>query len=268
MPLSLGNTSVTKIYLGSKEVQRIYLGSTQVYARQWTPADISTLAWYDAADASTITLNGSNVSQWDDKSGNGYHATQGTASLQPTNAASSFNGNNSLVFNSSLLGVPSITFPDTQASFYAVFNVNNDTSYAVFSDTNENHWDRFDGDGLTYANAFRIVRFSCDIGAPTNGPLILGYIANASTPSYIVTLNGDVAFTDTNTTFTFVNNLIGLGRGGTAAALNGNLGEVVMTPSALSTSDRQKLEGYLAHKWGLASNLPGAHPYKSTTPTI
>jgi hypothetical protein len=35
----------------------------------------------------------------------------------------------------------------------------------------------------------------------------------------------------------------------------------------LSTTDRQKLEGYLAHKWGLAANLPADHPYKSAAPT-
>lgn len=39
--------------------------------------------WYDASDASTITLNGSNVAQWDDKSGNNRHLLQATASRQP-----------------------------------------------------------------------------------------------------------------------------------------------------------------------------------------
>ena len=39
--------------------------------------------WFDAADQSTITLNGSSVSQWSDKSGNALHATQDTANNQP-----------------------------------------------------------------------------------------------------------------------------------------------------------------------------------------
>ena len=26
--------------------------------------------------------------------------------------------------------------------------------------------------------------------------------------------------------------------------------------------ERQKIEGYLAHKWGLTANLPSAHPFK------
>ena len=29
----------------------------------------------------------------------------------------------------------------------------------------------------------------------------------------------------------------------------------------------EQAEGYLAHKWGLTSNLPVSHPYKNTAPT-
>lgn len=36
---------------------------------------------------------------------------------------------------------------------------------------------------------------------------------------------------------------------------------------AIDTTTRQKLEGYLAHKWGLASNLPTGHPYENAAPT-
>lgn len=50
----------------------------------WTPAQIATALWLDANDANTITLNGTTVSQWNDKSGNGRNATQATAASQPT----------------------------------------------------------------------------------------------------------------------------------------------------------------------------------------
>jgi hypothetical protein len=36
--------------------------------------------------------------------------------------------------------------------------------------------------------------------------------------------------------------------------------------SALSTADRQTVEGYLAWKWGLQSLLPGGHPYAPKPP--
>jgi hypothetical protein len=51
--------------------------------RLWTPAQLTTSLWLDAADASTITLNGSTVSQWNDKSGNSRNAVQATTTYQP-----------------------------------------------------------------------------------------------------------------------------------------------------------------------------------------
>ena len=52
-----------------------------------------------------------------------------------------------------------------------------------------------------------------------------------------------------------------------ALYLTGNIGELLFIDGMLSTSDRQRVEGYLAHKWGLTANLPAEHPYKSTAPT-
>jgi hypothetical protein len=34
----------------------------------------------------------------------------------------------------------------------------------------------------------------------------------------------------------------------------------------MTTADRQRVEGYLAHKWGLTANLPADHPYKNAAP--
>ena len=53
-------------------------------------------AWYDASVASSITLNSTTVSQWDDLSGNGRHQVQASASLQPTYNATGQNGKGTL----------------------------------------------------------------------------------------------------------------------------------------------------------------------------
>ena len=45
------------------------------------------------------------------------------------------------------------------------------------------------------------------------------------------------------------------------------LGEMIILDGVPSTDDRQRLEGYLAHKWALTGSLPADHPYKSTAPT-
>ncbi|MDC0506037.1 prepilin-type N-terminal cleavage/methylation domain-containing protein, partial [Candidatus Gracilibacteria bacterium] len=44
------------------------------------------------------------------------------------------------------------------------------------------------------------------------------------------------------------------------------ISEVLIFDSLLSTADRQKVEGYLAHKWGRVGSLPGSHPYKLAPP--
>ena len=44
-------------------------------------------------------------------------------------------------------------------------------------------------------------------------------------------------------------------------------GEVILIDKVLTLSDREKLEGYLAWKWGLQANLPAGHTYKSAAPT-
>lgn len=54
--------------------------------------------------------------------------------------------------------------------------------------------------------------------------------------------------------------------GSSSVNMSGKFRALVMTASALSTDDRQKLEGYLAHKFGIESNLPADHPYKSGPP--
>jgi hypothetical protein len=48
----------------------------------------------------------------------------------------------------------------------------------------------------------------------------------------------------------------------------GFVGEVVYTNTALSTTDRERLEGYFAWKWGLEASLPAGHPFRNTPPTI
>lgn len=43
---------------------------------------------------------------------------------------------------------------------------------------------------------------------------------------------------------------------------------VVIGNAALTTDDRQRLEGWAAHKYGLTANLPSGHPYKTVAPTV
>jgi hypothetical protein len=54
----------------------------------------------------------------------------------------------------------------------------------------------------------------------------------------------------------------------TGNTFKGSMSEILMyTPtSALTSSQIQQIEGYLAWKWGIQSNLPAGHLYKSSAP--
>ena len=46
----------------------------------------------------------------------------------------------------------------------------------------------------------------------------------------------------------------------------GDLAELLIFSRQLTNSEEQKLEGYLAHRWGATSSLDSNHPYKSVAP--
>jgi hypothetical protein len=47
----------------------------------------------------------------------------------------------------------------------------------------------------------------------------------------------------------------------------GDIAELIVVNSYVTTAVAESLEGYMAHKWGLSSLLPSDHPYKSAAPT-
>ena len=46
----------------------------------------------------------------------------------------------------------------------------------------------------------------------------------------------------------------------------GSIGEFMIIKGTIVQTLRQKIEGYSAHKWGVAANLPPGHPYLSNPP--
>ena len=96
--------------------------SNSITATELLPPQTNLFAWYDSSDASSITLSGSNVTQWNDKSGNTRHATQSTASFQPTIVSSGLNGKNTILFDGTndMFNIANTT---TLANNFAVFAV-------------------------------------------------------------------------------------------------------------------------------------------------
>ena len=45
-------------------------------------------------------------------------------------------------------------------------------------------------------------------------------------------------------------------------------GEALVFFRRLASAEAQKVEGYLAHKWGVTASMPASHPYKSSPPVV
>lgn len=77
------------------------IGTTMRFAAggAFSPLSLSPALWLDAADAATITASSGAVSQWNDKSGNGRHATQAIAGAKPTTSSTTQNGLNVMSFD-------------------------------------------------------------------------------------------------------------------------------------------------------------------------
>lgn len=251
----------------------------------WTPAGITTALWIDAADASTITLNGQKVTQWADKSGNGRHVTQGTDSLRPTLGTNRivFGGSHWLKNSTAQLPLSAfacaVVFKEAAAVANAgVLSVKgssydySSTNGFVFSPSNKTNT-RLVCTGSTSSN-FELK----DTASPTGPCPLAVYVVDKAASTGSLYRDGNHLATDASFTAFTSMSLGGIVLGArqlpstpTAPYLNGEIMEIVYALAA----DRQKLEGYLAHKWDallgvttLVAALPSDHPYKSAAPTV
>ncbi len=258
----------------------------------WRPGNLGAqlALWLDAEDTSTITLNGATVSQWDDKSGNGRNVAQATAASQPTysifsasaKAALSFDGGDSLenlVPGDLLQNVPGATLA-TVANYTnntvgrCVVGISTPTAGQNRATLSANlagtagyltGGRRLDSDtfGLAGSATFTAAATLIQTG-------VLDY-TNSDAFSYV---NGSLNASNTsfqtngNTSNTSPGALY-IGQSGTATnSMIGLIGEVIVTSTALSAADRERVEGYLAWKWALEGNLPGGHTYKNSPPQV
>jgi hypothetical protein len=279
--VELGNSGTAQISLNDAAVRtllqkasgQISLADAYGKSNAWTPDAIisSVKIWYDADDAATITLNGSNVSQWSDKSGSNWHASNATSSTQPVYATNAINGKPTLTFFYDQLTASSayltgtgyqgfiITYMDSTSTAYArATSFNKSGNYNDFSNTFS--WlPTFRNNGAvvnTMQNTFNPSNASISYGQPFLHTSVLP----TGTGLYH-RLNGGT-IPGTGVTSTSLDTTLGL-RLGNANNVNpewyhGGISEVVFT-SGLSQADIENVEGYLAWKWGLA--LAPGHPY-------
>ena len=251
----------------------------------WLPTDLGAdlALWLDADDVATISLNplnNSDVVQWSDKSGNNYHVSQATAALQPRYEASGMNGKPALnnldgrvlergatpmfrnVAGATIVAVHRATLPLVGVANNGMTVFVNSGS-AVGSTRLGLVTAPSPGTAGTFSLAGR--RLDTDAFATVSSPTSLtadptiwignADYANAQANTWLdgtADIAGAAFQTAGSTSDT---NTLGIGlfsrpSGGLDTYNNTRMSEVLLINATLSTDDRQKLEGYLAWKWG------------------
>jgi hypothetical protein len=228
-----------------------FLAAVAGGAAPWTPANITTALWLDAADASTITESGGAVSQWNDKSGNARHAIQTTPGNRPTVSTAALNGKNVIEFNGSSQWFSNFSAFSVQ-SLIAVTQLSQSKAFAGLHTG-------FSSELILNANG------TSTIAAGAGGSVLVNGVVSTS-----ITFQQPFIWVNNRPTATSAERTLGqeFNEPGAGRAWVGYCAELIDLGATPSTTDRQKLEGYLAHKWGLTANLPNDHPYKTAAPTV
>lgn len=260
----------------------------------FTPVGLpSLLAWYDAQAAETIAQSGGAVSAWSDRA-NGWHMTQTSPGRRPTYLATGWDGT-----------LPALTFdglsdvgPLTQGDFLSNATGPYSTDQAVFivaeRAASQNAYAGSSARALWVSAAPAGANFSQVYVSATASPQETIAAAGGGTGSQSISKTGFVgkalAFSShvgTGELRLSVNGapLAGTGALGTIAGSGasiaglagsndgqlsnrfaGKVAEIIVLNAVPDTTLRQKVEGYLAWKWGIAANLDITHPYRTERP--
>ena len=240
--------------------------------------------WLDGNDATTITYGaGTAVAQWNDKSGNNYHAVQNTAGNQPT-------------YDSSIKG---LTFAAASANFMdttSPFNRTNEVIFIVYRwtgtgsgtgganpgliscpiSTNNGRSILLSTGGARGVNVFNSTSVSItgQAAEPTGVPNLVEFrnsINTSNTFAYLISGMGNTAaVTAAGITFSSTAATNRIGGGNNGYYLNGTIHEVVLFNRILTGTERQNIRDSLVNKWSVNVNLSlvSQHPYNTIPPAL
>lgn len=250
--------------------------NTPTQSPWFDPLNLSPLIWLDAND-----LSGSSVSSWTDRSGNGNDVSQNSSGFQPVWSANALKS-----------GFPGITFDGTDdklltsganplgstindCMIFIVTRILSTTGQGTAftlsgSDTVRWSSDFPWQDGNVYFDAGNDGTGNDQRVTVTGNPLTVGDLTITSfynSPTDAVQQiynNGALLGGDANATT--VNTSGSIQIGGFQNYQNIVMSEVIVFNRTINATQRQLVEGYLAHKWELTAGLPSDHPYKTSAP--
>lgn len=262
------------VFLASVSMAALILVCTQV-GSSFSPTDISGLIlWLDASDNTKVTLSGSLVTAWNDKSNTGLNFSS-ASTFEPTYLTADLNGKNTIQFgaskcmtagNTQLISDTSgntlayVAKPTSASNFNTILNFYNPTasiSTNITYDSVHIHsgFDFFWGSAAgnfhpgmmanltSYLSAYKqyILTFSGSGSGISNYTLTFDSTSQSlSAPS-----SGDLGSAPNA-------NVIGANTGSNCSSyLNGNIAEILIYNSVLSGANLSNIESYFTSKWGV-----------------
>lgn len=258
--------------------KRAFLFGKQAAGDPWTPSELgaSLLGWYKA-DSITGLSDGGRISTWSDSSGNSRNYSQTDNTRKPVYKT---NIQNSLPIVRCddtywLDGPTPFIHPNGNATIAGVVKSGNFTTGYIINDGST-----FDYYAMRYGNNTVYIEYNYDSGyvsGSASAPSVDTtkfqiHLVNDTGSAVSASVNGSslsspASYSPRGSLPSPVSSRMFLRAATVSNAWRGDVGEIVVC-SVLSESDRQKLEGYLAHRWGIASDLASGHPYKNNPPTV
>lgn len=238
--------------------------SVTVTRPAFTPNVLTGLAlWLDAADAASITLDGSlNVSQWNDKSGNARHAAQATAANRPGYFTNQLNGQGAVRGNGTSTFL-SFDGAELSAGYtvFAVFDIATTTASGIFGQYPATGT----GNGFVlWTGICRSGRSGANILIPTGAPATAGtpvaavvtmdganpsanaaYLANWNAAERTSTPTQNAGTPPAGTAY------IGAANPGDSPS-SANIYEIAIYNRRITNAERTQLTQYVTSKWGIA----------------
>jgi hypothetical protein len=253
--------------------------------------------WMDANDSTKISLTNTPY-YWTDKSTNAYSFTPGSSSTPSSNPSIDStlqNGKQTMKFSGTNLnyfqGPATFTIGTNSYALFAVFKFNTTANGGIYNKslygatTNRIFMLRDNGylnygfvhtntgfvTNITYTGGttYHVMSLVINRKTQVSGQYVdESFMDGTSFSSYKYNAQDTTDYPATsNIQLIGAYNSSGTGIQG-GYYLNGNIAEILSykNPFDMSKHTRQQIEGYLAWKWGLQSNLPVGHEYKPAGP--
>lgn len=288
--LTKGKKYLFSIGAEKNGIEKVSDEKVMLFGEVWTPHNIA------AAVFTTDTLSLGALSNWIDEK-TSIAISQASASKQP--AVVSVGSSKVVRFDS----VDDVLFTSNLSFVSLIHNKSNAWAFVVYrqngeySNANINYKDLIRFNASTHASIFglfastptqnykptvgsrRIIsnaaQFCSAVTGTQSDPVKMAMgeadFVNQTFRTYVNTINENTlttGFGSGTTSTDAVNFTVGGYLGSADEYFKGDIYAIIFGNTEISLPDRQKLEGWAAHKYGLTGNLPANHPYKTLIPTL